>query len=58
MPTFVGPRTLGYSNSNRVVTIFKPEQSTKSGIRLQGSDGPPTIASLKPEGVAADVLVT
>ena len=41
-----------------MVTIFKPEQSTKSGIRLQGSDGPPTIASLKPEGVAADVLVT
>ena len=57
LPTFVGPRTLGYSSSNRVVTIFKPEQSTKSGIRLQGSDGPPTIVSLNPEGVAADVLV-
>ena len=40
-----------------MVTIFKPEQSTKSGIRLQGSDGPPTIVSLNPEGVAADVLV-
>ena len=47
----------GEGSSNRVVTIFKPEQGTKSGIRLQGSDGPPTIVVLNPEGVAADVLV-
>ena len=46
----------GEGSSNKVVTIFKPEQGTKSGIRLQGSDGPPTIVSLNPEGVAADVL--